>query len=78
MRAFTADIILAVVFFFRNKQNLVCGPVIQCNPSRNQPRNVFKGGVTSALYETWRRLAYRVTDRIYAKQLLQQLEKVGT
>ena len=38
--------------------------------------NVFDGGVTSALYETLRRLAYHVTDGIHAKQLLQRLEKV--
>ena len=36
------------------------------------------GGVTSALYETLRHLAYRVTGRIFAKQILQRLEKVGT
>ena len=30
------------------------------------------------LYETLGRLSYRVTDRIYAKQLLQRLKKVET
>ena len=40
--------------------------------------NVLEGGVTSALYETLRRLAYRVTDRIHAKQLLRRLVKDGT
>ena len=34
--------------------------------------------MTSALYETLGRLAYRITDRIYAKQLLQRLEKVDS
>ena len=73
MRVLWQTFFLAVVFL---KQNLVCGPLIQCYLLRNKYLNVFDGGATSALHETLGRLSYRVTDRMYAKQLLQRLENV--
>ena len=54
---------------------MVCS-LIQCHLLCNLSLNVFDGGVTSALYETLGRSSFRVTDRIYAKQLLQQLENL--
>ena len=77
MRVLWQTLYLRAVFL---KAELVSsrGPLIQHNLSPNWSPNVFDGGVASALYETWRRLAYHVTDRIHAKQLLQRLEKVRT
>ena len=42
--------------------------VIQCNISCNWSCNFVEGGVTSALRETLRRVAYRATDKTPAEQ----------
>ena len=44
-------------------------PVRLCNLLCNLIRNFEEGGVTTALRETLRRVAYRTTDKILAEQL---------
>ena len=65
MRVLGQTLYLMVVFL---EAELGFSAVIQCNLSRNLIRSFVEGGVTSALCETLRRVAYRVTDKLVAEQ----------
>ena len=57
------------------KAELGCGPVIQCNLSCNYSRNSLERGVTGALRETLRRVAYCKTGKILARHFATAAEE---
>ena len=60
---------LFILWWVSWKQNLVCGPVIQCNLSCNYSRYSLESGVTGALRETLRLVAYHETDNILVRHV---------
>ena len=66
MRVFGQTLFLLVVVFVKAELGWIL--VIQCNLSCNLSCNFVEGGVTSALRETLRRVAYRATDKILSEQ----------
>ena len=65
MRVLGQTLYLMVVFLEAERG---LSAVIQCNLSRNLIRSFVEGGVTSALCEKLRRVAYRVTGKLLAEQ----------